>query len=135
MSKSKQQGTTHETRTKYRILDEGIPADRLAEGGTYDAGDVWAVCPPSPTNPDRVALWWKRLAPLKPGQKNRRPDGEREVVVITPEFFLELLEAWAEATDGQTGVVIECKAAQQINVTRLLHNARVKLSKWKQAQR
>tara|TARA_R110000787_G_scaffold66756_4_gene149888 strand:+ start:629 stop:1042 length:414 start_codon:yes stop_codon:yes gene_type:complete len=134
MNKSKQQGTAHESRVASRIRAAGIPSDRLPEGGALDRGDVWAVSQPDAAEADHVALWWKRLSKLKEGQTNRRPDGEPEVVVITPDFFLYLLHAWAEYTHGEMGVVIECKATQSLNVTRVLHKARVKLSDWKRSQ-
>jgi hypothetical protein len=135
MSKSKQQGTTHETSVKRRLQDAGIPADRLPEGGSLDPGDVWAISMPEPGFDDEVAVWWKRLSKLKDGQKNRRPDGEPEVVIITPEFFLALVAAWEDAVWEDRGIVIECKATQTLNVTRTLHKTRTKLSTWKQAQR
>jgi len=117
MSKSKQQGTAFETwMTKWLNRIEGLRAERIAEGGMNDDGDLrfwdmfeqvyYAECKATQTlnvtrvlskarlkspEPKHTVLFWKRLTKLKEGQKNRRPDGEPVVVVMALDTFHELL--------------------------------------------
>ena len=121
VNKPKIQGTAFETELVRRIQDRGLLADRLAEGGGNDKGDVWAVAPPGERN--RVVLAWKRLT----GKGSRRtPDGVRDVVVMETDLFLDMLVAWMMIKSDDESFVIECKATQTLNVTRTLAKAKEK---------
>jgi hypothetical protein len=115
MSKNKQQGTAFETWTRKALNALDINARRLAEGGSYDEGDVeahldgqnrWVIeCKArSSLNVQQVLgkarrkaagapviLVWKRLVRV-PGKQVRQPvDGERIVVCLSWEDFVRLL--------------------------------------------
>lgn len=115
MSKNKQQGTAFETWTRKALNALNIRARRLAEGGSYDEGDVeahldgqnrWVIeCKArSSLNVQQVLgkarrkaggapviLVWKRLVRV-PGKQVRQPvDGERIVVCLSWEDFVRLL--------------------------------------------
>ena len=127
MNKPKNQGTSWESELVRRAQDRGLMADRLAEGGTNDPGDVWIVDSPHTAFTDIAVVAWKRLT----GDGSRRtPDGERDVIVIATDDFLYLLEALSHL-ETDFGVVVECKARQNLNVTRTLANTRRKLATWK----
>ena len=119
--RNKDQGTEHETRTVLDLKGIGYHAERIPEGGQNDRGDVEAyqygrdqdVAP-------LVVLFWKRLV-KKEGQKRRVPDGERDVVVMRKQDFLDLIHPGAPAY-----LIVECKAAETVNVTRVLAKARSK---------
>lgn len=118
MSRPKDQGTRWESELVNRIQKRGLLADRLAEGGSSDKGDVWAVAPPDQTG-NKVVLAWKRLT----GKGSRRtPDGVRDVVVLDTDTLLDLLVA-SVMVRGEQSWVIECKATQTLNVTRTLGKA------------
>lgn len=125
MSRQKAQGTGWETELVHRAHDLGVMASRLAEGGSKDEGDVWIVNPPGDTQHTITALAWKRLV----GDGRRRPDGERDVVVLTTNDFLNIVRLLS-IYEPEIGWVVECKARQQLNVTRALHKAR-----WKAGRR
>jgi Holliday junction resolvase len=114
MGKNKDQGTAFETELVKTFAANGFDAGRYPEGGANDIGDVWFddgdlymwVVEAKATerlNVTRVlakakakaegrktALIWKRL--VKGDGKRRVPDGEKVVVVIDLETFLELLQ-------------------------------------------
>lgn len=113
MSKNKQQGTAFETWTRKALNALGITARRLAEGGSYDEGDVeahlgerWVIeCKArAALNVQEtlgkarrkaggapVILVWKRLV-RSAGKQVRQPvEGERIVVVLGWEDFVRLL--------------------------------------------
>lgn len=115
----KDQGTAWETELVRRAQNAGLLADRLPEAGGKDLGDVWLLDTPN-TGKTRVALAWKRLT--GDGQR-RTPDGERDVIVIPTDHYLELL---TYAPEYPYSVVVECKATQALNVTRVLGKARRK---------
>ena len=132
MNKPKQQGTAWETEFVRRAQDSYLIADRLAEGGINDAGDVWIGTPPDPRFDDGeevVAVAWKRLTGS--GNSRRTPDGERDVVVLRTDDFFRLA---LYASGGVDSIVVECKARQNLNVTRTLAKTARKLANWK-AQR
>ncbi len=113
MSKNKNQGTRFES-TLVNIANAlGMNARRIAEGGSKDRGDVEIVG----NYPDKtvVALAWKRL--VNRGGGKRVPDGEPTVVVLSLRDFLTLMEL------AEVSAVIECKAAERLNVTRALRKA------------
>lgn len=117
MSKPRAQGTAWETELVNRAQAYGILADRLAEGGSNDRGDVWLVNPPGEY--PIVGVAWKRLT----GDGTRRtPDGARDVVCVQTDVFLYLVRKAAEV-DDDLDVVLEAKARQNLNVTRELAKA------------
>tara|TARA_A100001011_G_C14321483_1_gene850920 strand:- start:5156 stop:5518 length:363 start_codon:yes stop_codon:yes gene_type:complete len=115
VNKPKQQGTTYETFCVNRLNEiPSIKAQRLAEGGMNDRGDlviekaksfdVIGECK-NRTNLNlhqtlrkaleksgqfETVVYWKKLK-RKGGNSKRTPDGEPEVVAMTPEFFEWLL--------------------------------------------
>lgn len=121
-NRPKKQGTEWESELVRRAHDRGLMASRLAEGGSADDGDVWVINPPGDASNTRVALAWKRLTG---SGGHRTPDGVRDGVFITTDDFLELV-ALASIEDNGLGWVIECKATQNLNVTRVLDRARRK---------
>lgn len=98
------------------LLLSNLHAERIAEGGPKDVGDVrittkagepWVIeckarevlnvtrglAKARKKNPGgRTALLWKRIVKPKGDQKIRQPDGERYVIVLSLGDFLELLE-------------------------------------------
>jgi hypothetical protein len=114
MSKAKAQGTSFENRVRDWFRSLGFNAERIAEGGSLDEGDVGVVlygerwimeCKARQVLPvqatvskalkkaghDRVILWWKRLVPN--GGSRRAPvAGVSEVVVMTPHTLSILLD-------------------------------------------
>lgn len=111
-SRPKDLGTAHETRIVRACHDAGLVAERIAEGGAYDVGDVriygeqeWVVeC----KDRERLnvhqalaksrmkagglptAVIWRRMT-RKPGNTNRTQDGPI-VVALALDDFLELLK-------------------------------------------
>lgn len=124
MNKPKMQGTGWESEFVARARSVGIMADRLPEHGSGDDGDVWLVNPPGDTSNTSVALAWRRLVPSHSGNR-RVPDGVRDGVFLRTEDFLWLVQA-ASIVNNDVGWVIECKARQNLNVTRALEKARRK---------
>lgn len=126
MNKPKVQGTSFETwivNWANAVLGFGR-AERLAEGGSKDEGDVrinlpferWYVeakatqtlnvtrvlgkAREKSPDPKRTVLMWKRLVKLKDGQKKRRPDGEKIVVVMGLDTYELLMQRtkWIDET-------------------------------------
>lgn len=128
MSKPKAQGTAWETAFVRMVQDAALPADRLPEGGLRDAGDVWIGDTPQRGNSitDIAVLAWSRL--IDNGGGRRVPDGLRSVIVIDTADFLAMAQL---ATQAGYAFVVECKAAERLNVTRALYNAKLKLLRWK----
>ena len=122
MSKPKAQGTRWETELVRRAHDRGLMADRIAEGGLNDRGDVWLVNPPGDTSNTHVAVAWKRLTG---SSAHRSPDGIRDGVFIPTDQFLELIVAHSYI-NSDIGWIVECKATQTLNVTRTLAKAQRK---------
>lgn len=116
--RNKDQGTEWETQTVKDLKAIGYQADRIAEAGQNDRGDVEAYQWGSEVDAEpMVVLFWKRLV-RKPGQKRRVPDGERDVVVLRKEDFLRLIHPGKPQR-----LIVECKATEHLNVTRTLHKA------------
>ncbi len=113
MSKNKAQGTRFESALVNIANAFGLDAQRIAEAGINDRGDIEILG----NYPNRtvVALAWKRL--VNKGGVKRGPDGEPVVVVVSLHDFLTLLGL------AEVSAVIECKAAERLNVTRALHKA------------
>lgn len=123
MSRQKAQGTRHESWLVRCLRAAGLPARRLAEGGSADEGDVettiagrrWVLeakatqvlnvqlvlgkarrkAAAAAGSPVPVALAWKRLVPVE-GKLRRQPvGGEAVVVVLGWEDFIALVSAAA----------------------------------------
>lgn len=116
MGKNKNQGTRFETAFVDAAKAFGLDAERLAEQGSNDLGDV-RINSKWPQDP-YVAVAWKRL--VNKGGARRRADGEPVVVVVSLSDFLSLMEL-AEAS-----AIVECKATERLNVTQTLAKARRK---------
>lgn len=113
MSKNKQQGTAFETWTRRALNALGIEARRLAEGGSYDEGDVeadingrWIIeckARSSLNIQDTLAkarrkaagapviLVWKRLVRVQGKQKRQPVSGEPIVVILGWDDFVRLI--------------------------------------------
>ena len=129
MSKAKQQGTAHESWIVKGLADAGLKARRLAEGGSGDEGDVEAFLPTgrwvlegkarSALNIQTalgkarskaaaaagasvpVAVVWKRLVRV-PGKQTRQPvEGERVVVVLSWDDFVNLVQRAGGSSSDQ----------------------------------
>ena len=120
-NKPKIQGTNHESWIVKALNAIGITARRLAEGGTYDEGDVeatlagerWVLEGKARQTLNvqqtlgkarqkapgaRVAVIWKRLVKVA-GYTNRQPvAGERVVVILGWDDFVYLVEKAEAAT-------------------------------------
>jgi len=115
MSKARAQGTTHESWIVKAFQAIGITSRRLAEGGSYDEGDVeafidgerWVLEGKARQTLNvqqtlgkarqkapgaRIAVIWKRLVKVA-GYTNRQPvAGERVVVILGWDDFMYLVE-------------------------------------------
>lgn len=116
MSKSKAQGTRFETAIVKAAEAFGLKAERIAEGGINDKGDVYIDG--NYADDKIVALAWKRL--VNKGGARRQADGEPVVVVIGLSDFLDLLSM------AEYSAIVECKATERLNVTRALAKAKGK---------
>jgi len=126
MSKQKKQGTTHESWIVNELTSHQHPANRIAEGGSQDEGDVeatiagekWVLEGKARSNLNiqealgkarskasaanggqqiPVAVVWKRLVRV-PGLQVRQPvEGERVVVILGWDDYLSLVN---KATKG-----------------------------------
>jgi hypothetical protein len=113
MNRNKKQGTAFETWTRKALEALGIQSRRLPEGGSRDEGDVeallgrrWVIeCKAQSSlniqkvlgqarrkaGGEPVMLVWKRLVSA-PGKKIRQPvEGERVVVVLGWDDFVQLV--------------------------------------------
>lgn len=129
MSKQKKQGTTHESWIVNELTSHQHLANRIAEGGSQDEGDVeatlagekWVLEGKARSNLNvqqalgkarakaraanggqevPVAVVWKRLVRV-PGLKVRQPvEGERVVVILGWDDYLSLVN---KATKGASG--------------------------------
>ena len=115
MSKAKAQGTKHESWIVNTLTEVGIESRRLAEGGSYDEGDVeayiggirWVLEGKATQNLNvqkilgkarskaggstPVAVVWKRLVKVE-GKTNRQPvEGERVTITLSLDDFITLI--------------------------------------------
>lgn len=112
VSKNKQQGTRYERTILTALTDLGLDAERLAEGGRYDLGDLrvtagsdWIVeakarqrlvvhdaldKAAAKSGQLQTALLWKRLVPRESAAR-RAPVGCGEVVLLLPEAWRRML--------------------------------------------
>lgn len=127
MSRQKKQGTTHESWIVNELHANEHPANRIAEGGSNDEGDVeatlagekWVLEGKARSNlnvqqalgkarakaraanggqPVPVAVVWKRLVRV-PGLQVRQPvEGERVVVILGWDDYITLIN---KATKGE----------------------------------
>ena len=110
-TRPKQLGTAFETRTVRRAQDKGLVAERIAEGGAQDLGDVRVYTDPEwvleckdrqqlnvhqalekaqlKSGTRRTAVVWRRMV-RKKGNTNRTQQGPI-VAVVELDVFLELL--------------------------------------------
>lgn len=98
---------------------------RLVKRGQKDEADVF-IEGSNPTA-EIPALFWKRI--VKTGKKVRQPLGERKVVVLRYDDFLDMLEKMDEYGLSPS-VYVQAKWAEQISVTKVLGG----LSNWLEAK-
>lgn len=111
------QGTAWETDIVRRAEAQGLGARRLVKQSQKDEADVLI----EGLSGDLPALFWKRI--VKRGGKNRSPLGERYVVVLTVDDFLDLL-ARVDSYGLAPRVWVQAKWAEQISVTKVLGGLR-----------
>lgn len=110
------QGTAWETDIVERFRMWGIPAIRLVKQSQKDEADV-LVGQSSPISSWAFgALLWKRI--VKGKGKNRQPLGERHVVVLTLDDFIELLSQVPD--DTKYSVWVQAKWTERLSVTKVL---------------
>jgi len=121
------QGTTWETETVTKCETRGLVAQRLVKQSQKDEADVKIQGNSAAWNIPVVA--WKRI--VKTDAKVRQPLGERRVVIIGFDDFLDLLEElWLHGQsfkleDGEMPTIwVQNKWAQQISVTKVLAGLR-----------
>ena len=119
VNKNGNQGTRFESNLTSLVK----PSERLPKQGVRGEPDVWWYTHPSVAKIRFHALAWKRLVKAK-GKARRVPDGEGVVVVIPLDEYIELLDAYHEDWMAM-GVVIQAKATERLNVTRVLHDLKV----------
>ena len=115
MSRPKQQGTRLEPAIVNELKDVGLYAVRLPEGGSNDRGDILVELGDDTelvveakarqalgihaavAKADRKAgafpavVWWKRLIKPADGGRRRAVDGQAEVVAMSKDTFVWLL--------------------------------------------
>jgi len=119
------QGTEWETEWCQLAKDHALPAMRLVKQGVAGEPDTVIGNP----HPDSVydvipVVAWKRLASKKPGQKKRRPDGERDVVIMRAEDFMYLIHMYTSVHGEAPTVMAQNKWTEKLNVTRTLDGLR-----------
>ena len=117
------QGTAWETATVNDALARGIPALRLVKQSQKDEADVLIgnSGTVSPLGWNIPVVFWKRI--VRGGGKNRQPLGERYVVIIGRDDFMEMLEMlWTENLAPH--IWVQNKWAEQISVTKVLKGLR-----------
>ena len=113
------QGTAWETDSVNRAKARDIPAIRLVKQGQKDEADVLLGGNSEKDHDAIPALFWKRIVKAKNG-KNRQPLGERYVVVLGVDDFLDLLASHP----SRPSVYVQNKWAEQISVTKVLKGLR-----------
>lgn len=126
MNKPKAQGTSWETALVRQCQAAGLLADRMPEGGSWDCGDLWIGDVPGRFSHDIPIVAWSRL--VKSDGTRRIADGARSVVVMSTEDFLTIA---FHAVNNNVAFIVEAKATERLNVTRVLDQAQRKYSKWK----
>lgn len=113
VNKPKAQGTRYESWLVDTFNDCYLLAERLAEGGMHDRGDVEVqgvrtfiveakarerlnvhqtlAHAEGKAAPDDAVVIWRKLTKTTPGAKRRTPDGKRDVVIMDLEVFIDLL--------------------------------------------
>jgi hypothetical protein len=93
-----------------------MQALRLVKRGEKNEADVYLWG--SGGDWEIPALFWKRIV-KKPGKKVRQPLGERKVVVLRYEDFMDMLSVMY--TEGVAPAVwVQAKWAEQLSVTKVL---------------
>ena len=122
-NKPKNQGTAWESAIVRRAKEEtGDHAARLPLRGVKGEPDL-EIGSPSPFYEDLAAVFWKRLVKAK-GKKKRVPDGELEVVVMSTDDFWKLYHRARAAGPRPPRVLVQAKATERLNVTRVLGELR-----------
>jgi len=116
------QGTAWETEIVNRAKAKSIPAIRLVKQGQKDEADV--LLGGTWDNWNIPVLIWKRI--VKSKGKNRQPLGERYVVVLGLDDFIDLMAELNEM--GWPSIWVQAKWAEQISVTKVLKGLRDWLS-------
>ena len=117
-NKPKNQGTAWETAIVKRAKALGMDANRLPLRGQRGEPDLEIISGDWLTGRTIPAVIWKRL--VKGKGKKRVPDGEKEVVVLSLDDFLSILQGY----DLAPRVLVQAKATERLNVTRVLGDLR-----------
>lgn len=131
VNKNKAQGTGYESKLvkQFRALEQyGVESDRYPLKGIKGEPDLYVKFgwPSERRNLSlRIpVLVWHRI--VNTGEGPRKPDGERDVVVLSLVDFLALLEAVDEEVAAR--IEVQAKACERLNVTRVLADLRQSLN-------
>lgn len=114
------QGTQWESEIVNRANDAGLHADRYPKRGQGHEPDLWVGAGDSRRADELVpVLAWKRLVGKK-SQGRRKPDGERDVVVLRYEDFLMMASLIDEHSPTTCRYEVQAKWKTNVNVTRVL---------------
>jgi hypothetical protein len=115
------QGTRWESEIVSGAQGVNLPADRYPKRGQKGEPDLWI----GHSTPDKTigVLFWKRLVGKK-GDGPRQPDGERRVVVVEYNDFLELIAELDESSPIRHRIEVQAKWTKALNVTRVLGELR-----------
>lgn len=118
------QGTKWETEIVLRATQQGMYAGRYPKMAQGDEPDVWIGHASVPSADVTIPLvMWKRLVGVKKDGP-RRPDGERDVVVMSYNDFLTMAGWIAEEAPVRFRYEVQAKWTAALNVTRTLAGLR-----------
>lgn len=124
MGKNKQQGTTWESDIVRRARLRHLESDRYPLRGVSGEPDLYITTGDFRHPNVRIpVVAWKRLVPAK-GSVRRVPDGERDVVVLTLDDFLWMVEKLDHLSTHSYEFAVQAKATERLNVTRVLASVR-----------
>lgn len=109
------QGTAWESEIREQAKKNSANADRYPKRGQKAEPDLYIGAEDLPAVP---AVFWKRLVGLK-SDGRRKPDGERKVVVIGYNDFMQYILPHVPVRWE-----IQAKWTSTLNVTRTLHELR-----------
>ncbi len=116
------QGTIWEGKIRDRARAFGFQSDRYPKRSQKHEPDLYIQTMRNDYHFSYPVLFWKRLVGKK-GSGPRKPDGERNVVVIGYDDFMEMLSLM-----GEEGIPlrleVQAKWAANVNVTRILGGLR-----------
>ena len=121
-SGNKGQGTNWERDNLNEAHTRGLNAMYLRQQGSADLGDLWINQPPAALGPRIAILAWKRLTTNAGGQR-RAPLGERDMYILDRPTLWALLSHYLKS-HPDLQVVMECKAAERLSVSRELADAK-----------